>query len=70
METPLIDTFGLKIVILPDLEALSREAAVFIIEQTKENTASKEKFSIALSGGSTPAQDARGEGTGRERRRL
>ena len=56
METPLIDTSVRKIVILPDLETLSREAAAFIIEHTKENTASKGKFAIALSGGSTPGR--------------
>lgn len=43
-----------QVAVLPDLAALSEEAARRIIEQAQEAVASRGRFTVALSGGSTP----------------
>ncbi len=43
-----------EIVVLPDLNAVTREAAERIVAVARESTAARGKFSLALSGGSTP----------------
>jgi 6-phosphogluconolactonase len=43
-----------QVVVLPDLATLSKEAAGRIVEQAREAVASRGRFTLALSGGSTP----------------
>jgi 6-phosphogluconolactonase len=56
METSIKDLSGIEVVILPDLETLSYKAVALIRERSKECIASRGKFVIALSGGSTPRE--------------
>ncbi len=44
----------MQIGIYPDINSLSHEAAQFIVRLANEATVSRGRFSIALSGGSTP----------------
>jgi 6-phosphogluconolactonase len=43
-----------ELIIVPDLEALSREAAQRLADLSREAAESRGRFSVALSGGSTP----------------
>jgi 6-phosphogluconolactonase len=54
METPLIEKSNLKIEVLPNLEALSHCAASFFVSASKNSIATKKRFAVAISGGSTP----------------
>ncbi len=54
METPVIAGSNLQIQTFPDLEAISHQAAEFFLSLTRSSLQSKESFTVALSGGSTP----------------
>jgi 6-phosphogluconolactonase len=54
METPLTQKSKIEVRILPDLEALSREAGALLVELANDSIASKGRFVVALSGGVTP----------------
>ncbi len=44
----------MEIQVFPTLEELSHKAAAIFVDMSKKSIASKEKFSVAVSGGSTP----------------
>ncbi len=52
METPVIGKS--KIEVLPDLEALSIRAASIFVSASRNSIATKRRFAVAISGGSTP----------------
>ena len=54
VETPVTEERGVRIQVLPDLEAISHQAVHLFIKISKSSFAQKEKFVVALSGGSTP----------------
>ena len=54
METLVIDKSNFKIEVLSDLEALSHCAASFFVSASKNSIATKKRFAVAISGGSTP----------------
>ncbi len=54
METPVTEERGVQVQILPDLEAISHQAVRLFIKISKSSFAQKEKFVVALSGGTTP----------------
>jgi 6-phosphogluconolactonase len=43
-----------KVQVLPDLEAISREAATLFVNASRNAMAARKKFTVAISGGSTP----------------
>lgn len=45
-----------KVLVFPDLETLSREAASAVVRRSKESIAARGRFLLALSGGTTPAR--------------
>ena len=45
-----------EIVVVPDVEALAREAAQRFVELAREAAGSRGRFTVALSGGSTPGR--------------
>jgi 6-phosphogluconolactonase len=54
VETSVTEERGVQVQILPDLEAISHQAARLFIKISKNSFLQKEKFVVALSGGSTP----------------
>jgi 6-phosphogluconolactonase len=54
METPVIEKSNGTIEVLSDLEALSLHAAWIFVSASKNSIASKKRFAVAISGGSTP----------------
>jgi 6-phosphogluconolactonase len=54
METPVITGSDVSIQLLPDLEAISHKAAEIFLNLSRSSLSSKESFTVALSGGSTP----------------
>jgi 6-phosphogluconolactonase len=54
VETPVTEERGVRIQVLPDLEAMSLQAVRLFIEISKSSPVQKEKFAVALSGGTTP----------------
>ena len=54
METFIVDQSNRRVEVLPDLEALSRRAAAIFVAASGDSIAAKKRFTVALSGGSTP----------------
>jgi 6-phosphogluconolactonase len=54
VETPVTEERGVRIQVLPDLEAISRQAVRLFIEISKSSPVQRETFAVALSGGTTP----------------
>jgi len=54
METSIVEKPGRKIEVLSDLEALSHRAARIFVANSKSSIATKKRFAVAISGGSTP----------------
>jgi 6-phosphogluconolactonase len=54
METPIVEKSNLKIEVLSDLEALSHFAASIFVNASRNSIATKKRFVVAISGGSTP----------------
>jgi 6-phosphogluconolactonase len=54
METPVIEKSNWKIEVLSDLEALSLRAASIFVSASRNSIATKKRFAVAISGGSTP----------------
>jgi len=54
METPVIEKSKWKIEVLSDLEALSLRAASIFVSASRNSIATKRRFAVAISGGSTP----------------
>jgi 6-phosphogluconolactonase len=52
-----VRTEGERIVqVLPDLEAISHEAASLFVNASRDSIATRKKFAVAISGGSTPGR--------------
>jgi 6-phosphogluconolactonase len=54
VETPVRTEGERKVQVLPDLEAISREAATLFVNASRNAMAARKKFTVAISGGSTP----------------
>jgi 6-phosphogluconolactonase len=54
VETPVIEKSNGKIEVLSDLEALSLRAASIFVSASRNSIATKRRFAVAISGGSTP----------------
>jgi 6-phosphogluconolactonase len=54
METPVTEKLSGKVEVVPDLEALSLRAASIFIRTSKNAIATRKRFAVAISGGSTP----------------
>jgi len=54
METPVTEARGVRVQILPDLEAISHQAVSLFIKISKTSFGERDRFVVALSGGTTP----------------
>ena len=54
METLIVEKSTCKVEALPDLETLSHRAASIFVSTSRNSIATKKRFAVAISGGSTP----------------
>ena len=54
METLIVEKSNCKVEVLPDLETLSHRAASIFVSTSRNSIATKKRFPVAISGGSTP----------------
>ncbi|HUL23521.1 MAG TPA: 6-phosphogluconolactonase [Thermodesulfobacteriota bacterium] len=54
METLIVDKSNWRVEVLPDSETLSLRAASIFVSASKNSIATKKRFAVAISGGSTP----------------
>jgi len=54
METFIVDKSNWRVEVSPDLEALSHRAASIFVTTSRNSIATKKRFAVAISGGSTP----------------
>jgi 6-phosphogluconolactonase len=54
METLIVEKSNCKVEVLPDLETLSHRAASIFVSTSRNSIATKKRFAVAISGGSTP----------------
>ena len=54
METSVVEKSNRKVEVLPDFEALSLRAASIFVSASRNSIATRKRFAVAISGGSTP----------------